>query len=96
MQHSHRSPNSTNWEKKRCDTIALPPFMVVKRGYYTNGIKLSSNTLLYQSVTGYSTRLHEERVRLGTALNGARLDPVRSVGVDPICVKLRRAGYGSL
>src|SRR6266446_9035571 len=34
-QHSHRSPNSTNWEKKRCDTIALPPFMVVKRGYYT-------------------------------------------------------------
>ena len=35
MQHSQSSPNSTNWEKKNCDTIALPPSMVVKRGPYT-------------------------------------------------------------
>jgi len=31
-QPSQSRPNSTNWENKRWDTIALPPFMVVKRG----------------------------------------------------------------
>ena len=35
MQHSQSRPNSTNWEKKRWDTIALPPSMVVKWGHYT-------------------------------------------------------------
>src|SRR5262245_15474834 len=35
MQHSQSRHNSTNWKKKRWDTIALPPFMVVKRGHYT-------------------------------------------------------------
>jgi hypothetical protein len=49
---------------------------------FGNGIKLSSNALLYQSDTCYSTRLQEERVRLGPAFDSARLDPVWSVGVD--------------
>ena len=35
MQHSQSRPNSTNWEKKRWDTIAVPPSMVVKWGHYT-------------------------------------------------------------
>ena len=47
-----------------------------------NGIKLGSNTLLYQGITGFSTRFHEERVRLGPAFDRAGLDPVRSVGID--------------
>ncbi|MGH8059697.1 MAG: hypothetical protein ACREOH_21065, partial [Candidatus Entotheonellia bacterium] len=47
-----------------------------------NGIKVRSNTLLYQGVTCYSTRFHEERVRLGPALDGAVFDAVRAVGID--------------
>ena len=48
----------------------------------SNGIKLSSNTLLYQNVTGFSTWFCEERVRLGPTFDGPWLDPVRSVGID--------------
>ena len=47
-----------------------------------NVIKLSSNMLLYQGVTCYATRCHEERVRLGPAFDGAGLDAVRAVGID--------------
>jgi hypothetical protein len=38
--------------------------------------------LLYQGVTCNSPGFHEERVRLGPAFDRARLDPVRSVGID--------------
>src|SRR5262252_8287987 len=47
-----------------------------------NGIKLSSNTLLYQNVTGVSTWFCEEWVRLGPTFHGPRLDSPRSVGID--------------
>jgi hypothetical protein len=53
-----------------------------KSGSNWNGIKLSSNRLLYQSVTCDATRLHKERVRLGPAFDGAGLDAVRAVGLD--------------
>jgi hypothetical protein len=48
----------------------------------SNGIKLSSNMLLYQGVTCYSTRFHEERVRLGPTFDGTGLDAVRAVRID--------------
>jgi hypothetical protein len=38
--------------------------------------------LFYQGVTGFLPRLRERRVRLRPAFNGARLDTVRSVGID--------------
>src|SRR2546427_9456320 len=34
MMHSHRSPNSTNWEKKRSDTMAKPPHGGEMGGFY--------------------------------------------------------------
>ncbi len=46
-------------------------------------MKFSSNTLLFQGVTYDSTRLHEERGRLGPACDGAGLDAVRAVRMDP-------------
>jgi hypothetical protein len=48
----------------------------------TNGIKLSSNTLLFQVVTSFSTRFRQERVRFGPALDSAGFNPVRAVGID--------------
>jgi len=47
-----------------------------------NGIKLSSNTLLYQGFTGFSPWFCEERIRFGPAFDGAWLDAVRTVGID--------------
>jgi hypothetical protein len=45
-------------------------------------MKLSSNTRLYKSLTGFSTGFCEERIRFGPAFDGARLDTVRAVGID--------------
>jgi len=52
-----------------------------KKGVTPNGIKIGSNTLLYQGVTCFATRLREEWVRLGPAFDGAGLDAVQSVGI---------------
>jgi len=48
-----------------------------------NAIKLSSNMLLLQGVTCCLPRLHKEWVRLGSTFDGAGLDPVRAVRIDP-------------
>ncbi len=47
-----------------------------------NVIKLSSNTLLYQGVTGCSTRFRKQWVRFGPTFDRAGLDAVRAVGID--------------
>jgi hypothetical protein len=54
-----------------------------------NGIKLSSNTLLYQSLTRFSTWFREERIWFRAAFDGARLDTVRAVRIDD----QRRQGF---
>src|SRR5437660_9544584 len=53
-----------------------------KTGSDSNGIKLSSNTLLFQGVTGFLRRFREKRIRLWPAFPGTGLDAVRAVGVD--------------
>src|SRR5437660_7353268 len=53
-----------------------------KTGSDSNGIKLSSNTLLFQGVTGCLRRFREKRIRLWPAFPGTGLDTVRSVGMD--------------
>lgn len=47
-----------------------------------NGIKLSSNRLLSQGITGCPTRLREQRIRFGPTFDSAGLDAVRAVGRD--------------
>ena len=46
-----------------------------------NGMKLSSNTLLYQSPTCFLARFREKRIRLGSMCNGMGLDAVRAGGL---------------
>lgn len=47
-----------------------------------NVIKLSSNTLLYQGITGFSTRFRQQGVRFGPTFDRAGLDAVRAVGIN--------------
>jgi hypothetical protein len=45
-------------------------------------MKLGSNILLYQGVTGYSTRFRAQGVRFGPTFDSTGLDAVRAVGMD--------------
>jgi hypothetical protein len=46
-----------------------------------NILKLSSNVLLYQGVTGFSPRFHEQGVRFGPTVDRAGLDAIRAGGL---------------
>ncbi len=47
-----------------------------------NGIKLGSNSLLFQCLTCFTPWLCEERIWFGPAFDGTRLHAARTVGID--------------
>src|SRR6266446_5895966 len=49
---------------------------------YMNGIKLGSNSLLFQCLTCFTPWLCEERIWFGPAFDGTRLHAARTVGID--------------
>ena len=62
--------------------LAVCELVAMNLGSWPNGIKLSSTMLLFQGVTCYPTRFHEERIRFGPAFDVAGLDAVWSLRID--------------